>query len=165
LTGSRPTQGGQLVTRLRVRNASACNRSALYGGSANETIHPVIAGTRFRMLAVIAGDDSRPDLNMSAGLRGMLRDSGWTALPAPGRWESEMDATADLCSRNTFQGVVVVLYDRVTLRACPDRETAYEIEGSDLGLRAMANRLMAYLRTTKPDPGSAGRRRINPYEN
>lgn len=160
-----------LQRRIRIRSALvvaalvivACGRSALYGGTADETVHPRIAGSRFRVIAVIAGNDSKPDLNLSAGLRAILRDSGWTALPAPGRWESELDATADVCSRSTFQGVLVVLYDRVTLRACPDREIAYEIDGgADLGLRGMASRLMAYLRTGRADSTSTGRRRISP---
>lgn len=115
-------------------------------------------------MAVVAGNDAKTDLNLSAGLREMLRDSGWTALQAPGRWESELDATADLCSRATFQGVLVVMYDRLTLRACPDREIAYEIDGAaDLGLRGMANRLMAYLRTGRADSTSTGRRKVSPF--
>ena len=124
----------------------ACGRSAFYGGRADETINPRVPPSRFKVIAVIAGDDAGPTLNMSAGIRTMLNDSGVVAVKAPGRWETESEATMDICQRLNFSGVVVVVYDRITLRTCPEREVAFEIEGGEDGLRGMGRRLLTYLR-------------------
>ena len=134
------------VLCLAVTSLLACGRSAFYGRKADETINPRVPASRFKVLAVIAGDDAGPTLNMSAGIRTMLSDSGVVAVKAPGRWETESEATVDICGRLNFNGVVVVVYDRITLRTCPEREVAFEIEGGDDGLRGMGRRLLEYLR-------------------
>ena len=131
---------------LAIGSLMACGRAAFYGRKADETINPRIPADRFKVLAVIAGDDAGPTLNMSAGIRTMLTDSGVVAVKAPGRWETESEATTDICNRMNFNGVVVVVYDRITLRTCPEREVAFEIEGGDDGLRGMGRRLLSYLR-------------------
>lgn len=124
----------------------ACGRSLMYGGKTEITNNPRVDPARFKVVAVIAGDDATPTLNMSAGIRTMLTDSGVVAVKAPGRWETETEATMDICGRLNFNGVVVVVYDRITLRTCPEREIAFEVQGGEEGLRGLGHQLLQYLR-------------------
>jgi hypothetical protein len=135
---------------------AGCGRQALYGGREAETINPRIPASRFRLLAVIAGDDNGPTLSMSAGLRERLNKEGISARPAAGRWETENEATGDICTRMNFNGVVVVMFNRITLRTCPDREIAFEVEGGDEGLRGLGDRLVLYLKSGMRDSTTVG---------
>jgi hypothetical protein len=119
----------------------------------NEQISPSFPGSRFKTIAVIAGADSRPDLYMSAGVREELIKNGLNAVRRAGRWESEGDAVSGICMDPTIEGVLIVHYNRLLLRACPGGEAAYEIQGGELGLPGMTKRLIKYLGAPAPAAG------------
>lgn len=110
-----------------------------------------VSGAQFKTIAVIAGDDSSPGLRMSVLVREQLNKEGWSAVKRAGRWQSENEAVADIC-RGTEQrvdGVLIVHYNQLTLRACSVDTTAYRItsSGGEMGLPQLGQRLIAYLRT------------------
>jgi len=122
-----------------------------------ENVNPTIPGSKFKVIATVAGGDAGPDLRMSASVRETLSDSGWTAIRRAGRWESMASAVNDICAGGDADGVLVVWYDRLELTDCGTQRTAFAIQGSaerDVGLTEMVKRLMRYLR----DQPTTGRR-------
>lgn len=113
-----------------------------------ERVNSSIPGDRFQVIATIAGGDSRTDIRMSATVRQVLQDSGFTAIRRAGRWDSEADAVRSICEPvGTVDGVLVIWYDRMVLRDCRTLTSAYEIEaGNEKGITEMASSLMRYLR-------------------
>jgi hypothetical protein len=111
----------------------------------------------FRVIATIAGRSGRTDLQIMATVRQQLRDSGFVALPARGRYDTEVDAIQRVCESREgapVDGVLFVWYNRLRLADCTAQVTAYEIggEGASIGITAMADRLIAYLRRGGPAP-------------
>ena len=120
----------------------------------DEQIQRGMSGSQFQAIVVIAGNDARYDLRMSAMVREQLTDAGITALRRSGRWGSESDAIADICPAGqaaTVDGVLFVYYNQLTLIDCRTHARAYEITGGDLGLPGMAKRLIAYLQGSARD--------------
>lgn len=114
-----------------------------------ENVNPEIPGTKFKVIATIAGGDAGPDLRMSATVRQTLNDSGWSAVRRAGRWESERTAVVDICAEGSIDGVLIVNYNRLELDDCATQRPAYRIDGSaerEVGLTEMLKRLMRYLR-------------------
>ena len=122
------------------------------GKAAVENISADIPGERFKALATIAGNDGRTDLRMSADVRLVLTEAGFTAVPRAGRWETEQIAVADICATrgSGVDGVLVVTYRSLKLIDCVTSKTAYEIihdpEAGGPGIRGLAQRLIRYLR-------------------
>jgi hypothetical protein len=121
-----------------------------------ERVNASIPGGRFQVIATIAGGDSRTDIRMSATVRQVLQDSGFTAVRRAGRWDSEADAVRQICEPvGTVDGVLVIWYDRMVLRECRTLTSAYEVEaGNEKGITDMANSLIRYLRR---EPGAPPR--------
>lgn len=141
--------------------------SALLGGCmlfhvskpATEDVQRSVDASKLQAVAVIAGNDSRADLRMSAMVRQKLTDAGVTAMRRSGRWGSENEAMADICPAGqaaAVDGVLFVYYNQLTLWDCRSRVRAIDIRGGDeSGLPGMANRLVRYL---KPDfKGASGK--------
>jgi hypothetical protein len=127
--------------------------ACLGGRPVLEQTSPTIPGTKFKTIATIAGDAAGPSLGMSAKIREELTNAGWNATRRAGRWESEVSAIADICADGTFDGVLVVTYDRLELTDCASLRPAYRIEASyerGVGLTDMTKRLMQYLRGGRP---------------
>ncbi len=107
-------------------------------------------GSKYQVIVVIAGGDSRGELRMSALVRQRLIEGGWQAVRRSGRWGTEIEALADICPQGeavTTDGVLFVYYNQLTLFDCRSRTPAYRVDGGDeLGIDQMSNRLIGYLR-------------------
>jgi len=121
--------------------------------------NPDVPGTQFQTIAVIAGDETGPGLRMSAGMREELNKNGWKAVRRSGRWSNENEAVAGICQvqEEKVDGVLIVFYNQLVLRACSVDTTAFRIvsSGGEMGLPQMAQRLFSYLRA---GPGTTGTR-------
>jgi hypothetical protein len=123
-----------------------------------EQINPAVPGSKFKVIATVAGGSGTADIRMSATVRQQLNDSGWTAVRRAGRWENQSAAITEICSDQSADGVLFVWYDRLELDDCSTRKAAYTIEGSaerGVALTGMMERLMKYLRqpgATAPAP-------------
>ncbi|MBI4502549.1 MAG: hypothetical protein HY700_15490 [Gemmatimonadetes bacterium] len=126
---------------------------------ASEQAHKTTSGENYRAIVVIAGNDARYDLRMSAMVREQLTDAGVTALKRSGRWGTENDAVNDICPTGqaaSVDGILFVYYNQLTLIDCRTHVRAFEVQGGDeAGLPGMTKRLLAYLQT-KPVPKQGG---------
>jgi hypothetical protein len=109
-----------------------------------------VPGTHFTRLAVIAGSDEGNGPLMARRVRSALRDEV-TISPVTGVFSDEAEAVARICSGDATDGpppngVVIVLWNRLSLRDCETRRTAYEVQGAYEGTEQMTRRLTAYLR-------------------
>ena len=115
----------------------------------SEQAHAATTGSNYRAIVVIAGNDARYDLRMSAMVRQQLTENGVAALKRSGRWGSENEAVADICpagQANNIDGVLFVYYNQLTLIDCRTHVRAYEVSGGDeAGLPGMTKRLLTYL--------------------
>ncbi len=120
------------------------------------------SGSTYKVIAVIAGDDSRGALRMSVMVRAKLREGGLQAIPRTGRWSVESEAMADICPAGeavNVDGVLFVYYNQLSLFDCRSRALAYQVEGGDdLGIEGMAKRLIDYLRSGSNESAPAGAR-------
>jgi hypothetical protein len=120
--------------------------------------NPAVSGTKFKVIATVAGGDAAPDIRMSVTVRQELNEGGWTAVRRAGRWENEQVAVADICDEGGVDGVLFVDYNRLRLDDCASRRQAFRIEGSPdrgVGLTEMIRRLKQYLRGGGPSqPGT-----------
>jgi hypothetical protein len=141
---------------------TACNRPLFEREKpAVERINASIPPSRFKVLASVAGDDARTDLQISATVRQILTDSGFTVIRRPGRWDTQADAVRSICAPGqspAVDGVLFIWYNRLELRDCMTEGAAYEIGGAggSIGITAMADKLIAWLRrddgATPPSP-------------
>lgn len=151
-----------LLAGLALGAAVGCNRPLFEREKpAVERINPSIPPSRFKVLASVAGDDARTDLQISVTVREILTDSGFTVIRRAGRWENQSDAVRAICAPGqtpSVDGVLFIWYNRLELRDCTTEGAAYEIGGAggSIGITAMADRLIAWLRkddgATPPSP-------------
>jgi hypothetical protein len=109
-----------------------------------------IQASKFKTLAVIGGDDARTTIRMSAQVREQLTKSGFNAVRRAGRWAGQMDALNEICQPGdeAVDGVLIVVYDRLTLHDCESKGVSYSIQGGGrIGLPEMADKLITYLKT------------------
>jgi hypothetical protein len=108
------------------------------------------SGSEYKLITVIAGDDSRGALRMSALVRRKLNEGGWQAVTRSGRWTTENDALGDICPTGeavNVDGVLFVYYNQLSLFDCRGRTLSYQVEGGEqLGIDQMAARLIGYLK-------------------
>ena len=117
------------------------------------------SGADYKIIAVIAGDDSRGALRMSVMVRAKLREGGLQAVQRQGRWTVENEAMADICPAGeavNIDGVLFVYYNQLSLFDCRSRVLAYQVEGGDdLGIEGMAKRLIDYLKAGSNGPSTS----------
>ena len=154
-----------LFTAMVAAVVASCNRPLLDRGKpAVERTSATIPPSRFKVLATIAGGGGgRSDLQISATVRQILTDSGFTAVRRAGRWDNEADAVRSICAPGqspAVDGVLFVWYNRMELRDCTTEGAAFEIggEGASIGITQMAERLVKWLkrddaRASSPTPG------------
>jgi len=110
-----------------------------------------ISGSKYKSVAVIAGDETRNTIRLSAQVREQMNTQGISALRRAGRWSSQLEAFNDICRPDQdprIDGVLIVTYDRLELHDCETKGVAYYIVGgAKLGLNEMTDKLLAYLRT------------------
>jgi len=114
-----------------------------------ETPSTGIPGSKFKVIATVAGGTRGVDLRMSASVRKQLNDSGWKGVARYGRWDTRGEAVTGICSDGDVDGVLFVEYNRLQLDDCTTRKTAYAIDGSPergVGIDEMVKRVMRYLR-------------------
>jgi hypothetical protein len=114
-----------------------------------------IPGSKFKVIATVAGGTRSMDLRMSATARKQLNDSGWKGVARYGRWDTRGEAVAAICTEGDVDGVLFVEYNRLELDDCTTKRPAYAIDGSPergVGLDAMMTRLMHYLRAEPVSP-------------
>jgi hypothetical protein len=108
-----------------------------------------IPGSKFKVIATVAGGTRSMDLRMSATARKQLNDSGWKGVARYGRWDSRGEAVTAICTDGDVDGVLFVDYNRLELDDCTTKKPAYTIDGSPergVGLDEMMKRMMRYLR-------------------
>jgi hypothetical protein len=138
--------------------AAACAGRPLFDKpkAAVERVNPEIPPSRFHVLATIAGNSARTDLQISATVRERLADSGFTVVRRAGRWENQADAVRSICAPGQVppvDGVLFIWFDRLELRDCTTESAAYEIGGGgSVGITGMVDRLVTWL---KRDSGGA----------
>jgi len=118
-----------------------------------------VPGSRFKVIATVAGGTRSMDLRMSVTARKQLNDSGWKGVARHGRWDSRSDAVNAICGDGDVDGVLFVEYNRLELDDCTTRKPGYAIDGSPekgVGLDEMMKRLMRYLRGDQPLPHEQG---------
>jgi hypothetical protein len=137
------------LKRLLATLAPALLAGCFSNSAIIENVNPEVPGSRFRVIATIAGGDANPDLRMSVTVRQQLNEGGWSAVRRAGRWESERAAVVDICAVGDVDGVLIVSYNRLELDDCESLKPAYRIDGSPdrgVGLTEMTTRLIRYLR-------------------
>lgn len=122
-----------------------------------ERMNPEMPPGRFRVLAAIAGGDTRTDLQISVTVRQLLADSGITVVKRPGRWAGLADAVRAICAPGqtpAVDGVLFIWYNKLELRDCVTERPAYEIggDGGSIGVTAMVDRLVRWLRRDDGSP-------------
>lgn len=141
-----------LTATLAGMAAAACNRPLFERvRPAVERMNPEIPPGRFRVLAAIAGGDTRTDLQISVTVRQRLADSGFTVVRRAGRWDGQAEAVRVICAPGqtpSVDGVLFIWYNKLELRDCTTESAAYEIggEGGSIGITAMVDRLIQWLR-------------------
>lgn len=110
-----------------------------------------IPGNKFQAIAVIAGEDTRPGIRLSAQVREQISQNGITAVRRAGRWQSQLEAFNDICrpdQEEPVKGVLIVTFDRLVLHDCDTKGIAYSIAGgAQLGLTQMTEKLLAYIKS------------------
>ena len=110
-----------------------------------------IPGNKFQAIAVIAGEDTRPGIRLSAQVREQISQNGITAVRKAGRWSSQLEAFNDICrpdQEEPVKGVLIVTYDRLVLHDCDTKGIAYSITGgAALGLPEMTQKLLGYIKS------------------
>jgi hypothetical protein len=146
------------VSPLRARQAGAALvASALLGlggclWTGKEAVDhpsPTIGGTKFKVIATIAGGASRNEIRMSATVRKELSDSGWKGVARAGRWDTPSQAVKEICEPGDVDGVLFVSYNRLELMDCTSHQMAWSVEGAPergAGMQEMTKRLFHYLR-------------------
>lgn len=112
-----------------------------------------IPGSKFKVIATVAGGTRSMDLRMSATVRKQLNDSGWKGVARYGRWDSRGDAVSAICGDGDVDGVLFVEYNRLELDDCTTKKPAYAIDGSPergVGIDEMMKRMRRYLRGEQP---------------
>ena len=121
-----------------------------------ESPSAVIPGSKFKVIATVAGGTRGMDLRMSASVRKQLNDSGWKGVARYGRWDTQGEAITAICADGDVDGVLFVSYNRLELDDCTTKKVGYAIDGSPekgVGIDEMMKRLMRYLRGEKaPTP-------------
>jgi hypothetical protein len=139
-------------------SAAACNRPIFDKAKpAVERMNPEIPPGRFRVLAAIAGGDTRTDLQISVTARQRLADSGFTVVRRAGRWDGQAEAVRAICAPGqapAVDGVLFVWYNRLELRDCTTESAAYQIgsDGSSIGITEMIDRLVRWLKRDGASP-------------
>jgi len=114
-----------------------------------------IPGSKFKVIATVAGGTRSMDLRMSATVRKQLNDSGWKGVARYGRWDTRGEAVTAICTEGDVDGVLFVEYNRLELDDCTTKRAAYAIDGSPergVGIDAMMKRMMRYLRGEQAPP-------------
>jgi hypothetical protein len=154
-----------LLIPLVLALASGC--SVLWKNKkATEQTLSSTSGSNYRAIVVIAGNDARYDLRMSAMVRQQLTEAGVAALKRSGRWGSENEAVADICpagQANNIDGILFVYYNQLTLIDCRTHVRAYEVNGGDeAGLPGMTKKLLAYLQVDSKQQAGAQKQGAQP---
>ena len=141
--------------RLLVAGGLVGLAGCLGGRTVIETPSTSIPGSKFKVIATVAGGTRSMDLRMSATARKQLNDSGWKGVARYGRWDTRGEAVTGICSEGDVDCVLFVEYNRLELDDCTTKRPAYAIDGSPEkggGLDDMMRRLMRYLRGEQAPP-------------
>ena len=138
-----------LVAMAVLVGLGACSGIIPKKNRSSEQVSRLHEGSKYQVIVVIAGGDSRAELRQSSMVRAKLQEGGWQALRRAGRWATEAEAIADICPAGeavSVDGVLFIYYNQLNLVDCRSRTPAITINGGDdLGIDQMANRLMNYL--------------------
>ncbi len=95
-----------------------------------EQVSPTVPGSKFKVIATVAGGSGPADLRMSVTVRQQLNEAGWTAVRRAGRWDNQGEALTAICAAGDVHGVLFVWYNRLELDDCETQKAAYAIDGS-----------------------------------
>lgn len=108
--------------------------------------NPQVDVARFDSVAVISGSDEQGALQMAARARSRLEEAGVQVVHVRGLWATQLEALDGVCTQFHANGLVVVEWNRLTLRDCETRTVAFDVQGGFSGVDRMADRLVRYLR-------------------
>lgn len=144
-------------------------------GKVSEFQNARIPGSHFRTLTVIAGEGDRSSIQIAARVRDSLTSSKVVnVVNRSGRWVDEAGALQEICpdsaaapattdssraaiandstgilaSMAPVDGVVIVWWNRVSLRDCRTQVVAYDATGAaQIGIDELTRQLLRYLKT------------------
>lgn len=144
-------------------------------GKVSEFQSAKIPGTRFHTVTVIAGESDHSSILIAARVRdslqsskivnvvnrsgrfvdeaGALREicpdsSGTTAVSDSTRAMIANDSTGTLAAMAPVDGIVIVWWNRISLRDCRTQTTAYDATGAaQIGIDDLTRQLVRYLKT------------------
>lgn len=144
-------------------------------GKVSEFQSTRIPGSRFHTLTVISGDNERSAILIAARVRDSLQSSKIVnVVNRSGRWVDEAGALREICpdssqagampdstsaaiasdssgilaSMAPVDGVVIVWWNRLSLRDCRTQTTAYDATGAaQIGIDELTRQLLRYLKT------------------
>jgi hypothetical protein len=144
-------------------------------GKVTEFQSPTVPGSRFHTLSVIAGESDHSTIQIAARVRDSLQASKVVnVVNRSGRWVDEAgalkgicpdpsdttavtdssraavasDTTGTLASMAPVDGVVIVWWNRVSLRDCRSQVVAYDATGAaEIGVDGLTRQLIRYLKT------------------
>jgi len=162
--------------RLRVVVVAALAAGCFHPyGKVTEFQSPTVPGTHFRTLSVIAGESDHSSIQIAARVRDSLTASKIVnVVNRSGRWVDEAGALKGICpdpsdtsaataasreaiandtsgtlgSMAPVDGVVIVWWNRVSLRDCRTQVVAYDATGAaEIGIDGLTRQLIRYLKT------------------
>lgn len=136
----RATAVGTLATGLLL---SACS---IFLPRAEEYRSDTYRGSYFDSIAVISGSDEQGMLQMAHRVRDRLEQEGIGIVHVRGLWPTEIAAVEGICETYRVKGVVVVVWNRLTLRECQTQSVAFDVQGEFAGAERMTGRLLGFLR-------------------
>ena len=144
-------------------------------GKVSEFQSAKIPGSRFHTVTVIAGDADHSSILIAARVRDSLQSSKVVnVVNRSGRWVDEAGALREICPDSSsagaltdssraaiandstgilatlapVDGVVIVWWNRVSLRDCRTQTTAYDATGAaQIGIDDLTRQLVRYLKT------------------
>lgn len=144
-------------------------------GKVSEFQSSKIPGSRFHTLTVISGETEHSSILIAARVRDSLQESKVVnVVNRSGRWVDEAGALREICPDSAeanampdsaraaiasdstgilatmapVDGVVIVWWNRVSLRDCKSQTTAYDATGAaQIGIDELTRQLIRYLKT------------------
>lgn len=146
-------------------------------GKVSEFQSTRIPGSRFHTLTVISGDNEHAAILIAARVRDSLQASKVVnVVNRSGRWVDEAGALREICPDSSqagamtdssraaiasdssgilatmapVDGVVIVWWNRISLRDCRTQTTAYDATGAaQIGIDELTRQLLRYLKTDR----------------
>jgi hypothetical protein len=154
--GCAPRAARTAAALIAVNSLFACSGITPAKGRPTEFRSDTAPRVNYKTIVVIAADDNKNALRMSASVRTQLNKDGFKAVRRAGHWTSEEDAMNEVCRAGQperVDGLLIVSFDALLLRECTSKLTAYKVNGGGrLGIQEMTFKLENYFRSMATIP-------------